>query len=156
MYIKGLVLDRENESPRVLLRDMKNRHRISIDIGPFEANALIIELENIRMPRPLTHDIIAQLLKKHGFAIQYIELANTPDDGLTARICYDNGGNEFSLDVRPSDAMVLAAKTKASLYIRQETLRNCETDDGPASGAVGCEENEILFSSDDENHLKIM
>lgn len=156
MFIKGIVMDREKDAPMVLLLDKKNRYKATVEIGPFEANALIVELENIHMPRPLTHDIIAQLFRKHGFSVQFIELNSQQQDGFSAKLFYAHGGDDYAMEMRPSDAMVLAAKTGAALFVRRDGVRSCDLDDAPAAGAGECEEDEILFSPADDGHPKLM
>ena len=156
LFIKGITMDREKETPKVLLKDDKNDYELSLDIGPFEANALIIELEKIRMPRPLTHDIISQFMKKHGFSLQFIELSERPENGYAARLFYTHGREEFTLDVRPSDALVLAAKTGAALFVRKKDLTPCGADSAAASGVTSYGEAAILFASDEGPPTKLM
>ncbi len=149
-------MNREQESTSVLLQDEADNRRLSLEIGPFEANALIIELESIRMPRPLTHDIIAQLMKRHGFAIRYIELTRRQDGGYGAFLFYTHDREKYSLSLRPSDALVLAAKTGASVYMREEEFNKCGAEETAVSGFTETGDCELLFSRDNDGSMKLM
>lgn len=98
----------EHGEPSVLLEDPRSGRILSITIGPFEASALIIKLEGIVPPRPLTHDLLADLFLEAGFSLDYAELFDK--GGSRARLFYRKDGQYTTKEVRPSDALALSLR----------------------------------------------
>jgi len=108
--VAGVALDGESDIPTVLMRDISGMFLITVPVGAFEASAIIIELEGLHPPRPLTHDLLAEFLRRHRFMLQSFELYERLDDGYLGRIRYRKGLKSFSMEVRPSDGIALALR----------------------------------------------
>ncbi len=108
--VAGVALDGESDAPTVLIRDISGLFLITVPVGAFEASAIIIELEGLHPPRPLTHDLLAEFLRRHRFKLQSFELYERLEDGFLSRIRYRKGFKSFSMEVRPSDGIALALR----------------------------------------------
>jgi bifunctional DNase/RNase len=91
-------------------------------VGPFEASAIILELEGICPPRPLTHDLLAELFKEAGYNLDRVELFGSAGSGARARLRYRRGYRRFGKEVRPSDALALALRLHAPIMAEAEML----------------------------------
>jgi bifunctional DNase/RNase len=112
----------ENGEPSVLLENPNSGRVLSIPIGPFEASALIIELEGIVPPRPLTHDLLAELFTEAGFSLEFAELFG--EGGAKARLSYRKDGGTAVKEVRPSDALALALRLRAPIMAESSILKD--------------------------------
>jgi len=106
--------------PVVALEDPETGRRLDIPIGPFEASAVILELEGIVPPRPLTHDLLAQVFEEAGFRLEGAELFGR--GGERARLTYRRGEARAEKEVRPSDALALALRLGAPITARASML----------------------------------
>lgn len=123
--VKGVAMPSEEDAPVVILEEDGGTGEFSIAIGAAEAGAILMELEGISTPRPLTHELVAQVFKEQGISIRRIELYGLygPDeDGYLARMEYGRGLRTWTRDVRPSDALALAVATGAPVYAHQSLL----------------------------------
>jgi uncharacterized protein len=111
LRIRGVSL--ENDEPIVILEDRATDRRIRIPVGPYEASAIILELECISPPRPLTHDLLADFFEEGGFSLDAVELFGQSASGPRARLSYRKGVRKFEKEVRPSDALALALRLDA-------------------------------------------
>lgn len=103
----------DGEEPRVLLEDRATGLGLEIPVGPFEASAVILHLEGIIPPRPLTHDLLAQLFEESGFSLERVELFG--EGGERARLSYRKDDSRREKEVRPSDALALALRLGAPI-----------------------------------------
>ena len=122
--VRGIALDKETEMPIVILQDSEKRNTMTITIGPFEASAIIIEMEGVCPPRPLTHDIITRLFTAHKFTLQNLEIYGTRGDKYLSRIRYSKGIRKYSMEIRPSDGIALALRMEAEIYVAANLLEN--------------------------------
>jgi uncharacterized protein len=99
--------------PTAILEEPETGRRLEIPIGPFEASAVILELEGIVPPRPLTHDLLAQVFEEAGFRLEGVELFG--EGGARARLSYFKGEERAEKEVRPSDALALALRLGAPI-----------------------------------------
>jgi bifunctional DNase/RNase len=117
----------ENDEPIVILEDRATDRRISLPVGPYEASAIILELECITTPRPLAHDLLAYFFLEGGFCLDEVELFGEPDSGARARLSYRRGLRRFEKEVRPADALALALRLNVeviaedSMFARRDT-----------------------------------
>jgi bifunctional DNase/RNase len=111
LRIRGVSM--ENDEPIVILEDRATDRRFQIPIGPFEASAIILELECITPPRPLTHDLLADFFEEGGFSLDEVELFGEPDSTSRALLFYRKGIRKYEKEVRPSDALALALRLDA-------------------------------------------
>lgn len=103
------------DSPTVLLRDSSGDRCIAVPVGAFEASAIIIEIEGLKPPRPLTHDLLAELFIRHGFKFRSFEIYGRSDEGFLGRIRYRKGVRHYSMEVRPSDGIAIALRLEAPI-----------------------------------------
>lgn len=115
LSVEGVVLEDEGESPTVLLRDSSGEYLMPVPVGAFEASAIIIEIEGIKPPRALTHDLIAELALRHRFRMIEFLLYGRTDEGFLGRIAYRKGLRSWTMEVRPSDGIALALRLGAPI-----------------------------------------
>lgn len=113
--VHGVAVDGGDGMPVVLLLDPSACSGLPLQVGPFEASAIIIELEGIAPPRPLTHDLLAAVFQEGGLRLERAELFGNPETGPRARLVYRRGLARRSREVRPSDAIALALRLKAPI-----------------------------------------
>jgi len=117
--IKQLVLD-QTLSPVVLLSDQEETQVLPIWVGPFEAQAIALALQGILTPRPLTHDLIHSLCENLGAEIKRVLVQDIRDGTYYAELYLRQGEKEIVIDARPSDAIALALRANAPLYINEK------------------------------------
>lgn len=115
MTVAGVALDDGSGSPAVLLRDRGGALFLSVPVGPSEAGAVIMEVEGLHPPRPLTHDLIATLFSRHRFRLEGFDLYGRDGLGFVGRLRYRAGWRRFSMEVRPADGIALALKMGAPI-----------------------------------------
>ncbi len=122
LAVKGIALEEETRMPILILKEKDSDRLLPLQIGPFEASAIIMQLEGIEPPRPLTHDILAEFFKRHNFHMLCLEIYGIIDNKQTARMLYRKGRKTFSMEVRPSDGIALALKLAAQICCTSEVL----------------------------------
>ncbi len=105
MKVSGIALDPFTNTPIVILKDTGNEKTLPIWIGFMEASSIAMELEKTPRVRPITHDLVKNLLEKLKFIVTKVEVTDLRDDTFYARIYLKRDGEEYSLDSRPSDAI---------------------------------------------------
>jgi uncharacterized protein len=123
MKVKGLVVDPISKMPIVLLQDISSDRVLPIWIGVFEANAIALVMESIETPRPMTHDLLKNLLEKTGVVIEKIVVNDVQSNTFFALIHCQHQGRKVIVDSRPSDAIALALRTKSPIYVRDEVVK---------------------------------
>src|SRR5574340_1039901 len=113
MSVGGLTLDPVTKTPIVILRDTENKLNLPIWIGLLEATAIATELEGIKMARPMTHDLLRNVLAELGATVQCVEITDLKDNTYFALIHIHINGAERTIDARPSHAISLAMRTKS-------------------------------------------
>ncbi len=119
MNVKGIVRDPLTLIPIVILSDESGKKTLKIWIGNYEADAIAIALENISTPRPLTHDLTRNILKKLGANILSVVVTDLRENTYYAEIELELLGQKFRIDSRPSDAIALALRFKAPIFVDQ-------------------------------------
>ena len=122
MSVGGLTLDPVTKTPIVILKDMDNKLNLPIWIGLLEATAMATELEGIKMARPMTHDLLRNILSEMGGAIESVQITDLKENTYYALIHLNVAGRAFSIDSRPSDAIALALRTKSPIYVAKAVL----------------------------------
>ena len=120
--IKGIALEEESQLPIVILHNKEKNLLLPIHVGPFEASAIIVEMEGVRPPRPLTHDLLAQLFQKHRLRLLYVEIYGRLEDRHLARINYRSVFSRHSMEVRPSDGLALAIRLRAPIRVAENIV----------------------------------
>lgn len=129
MRVKGLMMDPTSNVPIVILRDEDNSRFLPIWIGIFEANAIALKLEGIDPPRPMTHDLMVGLLDHLKTEIVKIVISALKENTFFAQIFLRSNGTESVVDSRPSDAIALALRTEAPIYVTAEVLERATSED---------------------------
>ncbi|MCM2313707.1 MAG: bifunctional nuclease family protein [Thermoanaerobaculia bacterium] len=127
MTVKGLMLDPISNSPIVVLRDDDDSTLLPIWVGVFEANAIALKLENYETPRPMTHDLLKGILGAMDAKVIRVVVNELRDSTFFARIVLSVGGNESEVDARPSDAIALALRVDAPIFVDQSVLDQAQT-----------------------------
>jgi len=124
MTVGGLTLDPVTKTPIVILKDSENKLNLPIWIGLLEATAMATELEGIKMARPMTHDLLRNVLGELGASVEAIEVTDLRDNTYFALIYLEIGGQRMTIDCRPSDAISLALRTKSPIYVAKKVLES--------------------------------
>jgi bifunctional DNase/RNase len=122
MEIKGLLMDPVSNMPVVILRDTEKGHFLPIWVGIFEANAIALEMEKVSTPRPMTHDLLKNLLGELDAHVDRIVINDLRENTFFARIHLTRGDSTLSVDSRPSDAIALALRSQADIFVEEEVL----------------------------------
>lgn len=121
--IAGIAIDKTSNSPVVLLREMREKKRIlPIWIGPYEAEAISQGLRGEKFKRPLTHDLILDILRGLKVDVSEVVVSSLEDDTYYAEIYLKKGNAIFKIDSRPSDSLAIASKNKVPIYVEEEVL----------------------------------
>lgn len=120
--IAGIQVSLMSQHRVVLLKELGSERYLPIWIGPYEAEALSIELQQVMVARPLTHDLLRNVIEAMGGVVQYIVVSELRDDTFYARIVISINGRTIEVDSRPSDAMNLAVRTRAPIYVAEEVM----------------------------------
>ena len=127
MEIKGLLMDPVSNMPVVILRDKDDGLFLPIWVGLFEANAIALEMEKIETPRPMTHDLLKNVLTELGTRVERIVINELKDNTFFARIHLTRGDTHFDIDSRPSDAIALALRSRAEIFVEREVLEKSKS-----------------------------
>ncbi len=127
MKVKALVLDPLSNMPMIVLRDEEDKRSLSIWVGLPEANAIALELEKISTPRPMTHDLMKSLVESLGARVNKIVVSDLRDNTFYAVIQLRLGSADITVDSRPSDAIALALRVDAPIFVEEEVLVKAES-----------------------------
>ena len=126
MTIKGLMIDPITNMPIVILKDKEGNRILPIWVGIFEANAIALQIENISTPRPMTHDLLKNVLGDLEANVQKIVVCELKDNTFYAMIYLDRDGKLIAVDSRPSDAIALALRTKSPIYVEESVVESAK------------------------------
>ena len=124
MKVMGIALDVRTNSPIVVLNDMDNRKALPIWIGSAEASAIIRCIEGLVVQRPMTHDLIENIIKQTGYTLTKIEINNVEKETYYATLFLQKGEEIIEIDARPSDAIAIAMRADAPIYVTANVLMN--------------------------------
>ena len=139
VVVETLALDQKNQSPVVILKDAMGDRKVPIWIGHPEASVIAMELSGRKFPRPLTHDLMASVLKGLKVRVQRVEICDLVENTFFAKIYLELAGEILCVDARPSDSIALALKTKAKIYADAK-LFSSEIDSLLASAGTSSED----------------
>jgi bifunctional DNase/RNase len=138
MKVAGLMLDPQSKSPVVLLKDGEAGTTLPIWIGILESAAIAYALEGVQPSRPMTHDLLKMLLEELGARIPRIDIDALEDNVFHAKIHLEApGGGRRLVDSRPSDALAIALRVSADIYVEEKVLRKASTVDVKQSTEEG-------------------
>ena len=125
MKVMGIALDTRTGSPIVVLHDKENRRALPIWIGSAEASAIIRKIENLSVSRPMTHDLIISIIEKTGYKLEKIEINDVEKDTYYATLYIkDDKDNIIEIDSRPSDAIAIAIRVDAPIFVTANVISN--------------------------------
>ena len=130
MKVRGLALDPLSNLPIIILRDDDEKRSLPIWIGIYEANAIALELEKIETPRPMTHDLIKNILETIEARVQKVVVTDLKENTFYAVLHLQVGTTEYTVDSRPSDAIALALRVGAPIYVDEEVVRKAKSLEG--------------------------
>jgi bifunctional DNase/RNase len=122
MTVRGIALDPITNMPIVILKDPEERRALPIWVGIFEANAIALELEKVSTPRPMTHDLLKNILEGLGITVQQIIVNDLKENTFYATIELNYNGSVVSIDSRPSDAIALALRVNAPIFVTETVV----------------------------------
>lgn len=123
MTIKGLGIDPITNMPIIVLRDLEGQRTLPIWVGVFEANAIALQMENVQTPRPMTHDLLKSVLDGLSARVERIVVCALKDNTFYATIHMKTEHGNQAVDARPSDAIALALRAGAPIYVDDSVLR---------------------------------
>jgi uncharacterized protein len=126
MTIKGLMVDPITNMPIIILRDADGQRVLPIWVGIFEANAIALQMENISTPRPMTHDLLRNVIEDLSGRITKIVVSDLRDNTFYALIYVDTGSDFVAIDARPSDAIALALRAQAPIFVEESVIDNAK------------------------------
>jgi hypothetical protein len=129
MTIKGLMIDPVTNMPIVILRDTDNQRTLPIWVGPVEANAIALQIENVAPQRPMTHDLLRTILVELDAALVRIVIADLREGTFYAYLELRRGENTLFIDARPSDAIALSLRAKAPVFVDTQVLDQAKSID---------------------------
>jgi uncharacterized protein len=139
MKISGLMPDPMTNMPIVVLKDNVSGTVLPIWVGAYEANAIALEIEKITTPRPMTHDLLKNLLIGLETIVRKVVVTELRDDTFFAVIWLEREGQMIAIDSRPSDALALALRMDCPIFVEDEVLKNSKVA-GNVNDRVSSEE----------------
>ncbi len=129
MTIKGLMVDPITNMPIIILRDKDGQRVLPIWVGVFEANAIALQMENVTTPRPMTHDLLKNVIADLKADIQKIVVSDLRENTFYALIYLMVNGEPVAIDARPSDAIALALRAQAPIFVEDRVIDHAKTVD---------------------------
>jgi bifunctional DNase/RNase len=129
MTIKGLMVDPITNTPIVILRDKEGDRVLPIWVGIFEANAIALQVENVSTPRPMTHDLLRNVIHDLKATVDKIVVSDLQENTFYALIHLTMNGETIAIDARPSDAIALALRTRAPIFVEDSVIDSARTAD---------------------------
>jgi bifunctional DNase/RNase len=135
MTIRGLMVDPITNMPIIILRDRDGQRVLPIWVGVYEANAIALQMENVTTPRPMTHDLLKNVIQDLRATIDKIVVSDLKENTFYALIHLTVNGEGMAIDARPSDAIALALRARAPIFVEDRVIDNAKTlDFAPEKG----------------------
>ncbi len=132
MDVKALIVDPIANVPVVILRDAEEKNFLPIWVGVFEANAIALQMEGVTTPRPMTHDLLRNVIRQIEGDVVRVVINNLEENTFYAQIHIKVANRELTVDSRPSDAIALALRTKSPLFVEEAVLEKSRSSDDSA------------------------
>jgi len=129
MKVSGLTIDPITGTPIVILKDLQEKKAIPIWIGIFEASAIATELEKVKFSRPMTHDLLKDILGTLQVTLMRIEIQDLRNNTFFASIFLERDGQTFIVDARPSDAIALALRVGSPIFVEEKVIEKSRSID---------------------------
>jgi uncharacterized protein len=154
VVVAGIGIASPSSTPLLLLKEREGERVLPVGIGPLEAQAIAMPLQRVQPPRPMTHDVFAEVIASLGGHLRRVELTHLADNTFHARLMLEHAGQQQSIDVRPSDAVALAVRTETPIYVAEEVLDRAgivpqqptDVEDQPESAGLRVEVDESKLS----------
>jgi hypothetical protein len=142
--IRGLMMDPSSGTPIIILKDVNSETMLPIWVGAYEANAIALEIEKIAPQRPMTHDLLRNVILEMGASVERVVVTELRDNTFFAMInMKDRAGDSVMIDARPSDAIALALRVDCPIFVNEEVIQ-------ASRNTVTSEEEEGASGSEDE------
>jgi bifunctional DNase/RNase len=151
MTIKGLTVDPVTNMPIVILHDDQDRRILPIWVGVFEANAIALQIENVHTPRPMTHDLLRNVIQDLQASVERVVVSDVKDNTFFAHIHLNTPAGKVAVDARPSDAIALALRTRSPIWVEESVIDNAKTIDASTAKVDGERLHQWLESLDPED-----
>lgn len=151
MKIRGLMMDPVTNMPIVILKDVDGNSVLPIWVGVYEANAIALEIEKVTTPRPMTHDLIKNLLMGLGSGLRKVVVSELKDDTFYAVIWMEREGEMIAIDSRPSDALALALRLDCPIFVEDDVLKSSKVSNAVSDKANSEELRRWLENLSDED-----
>ncbi|MBI4470526.1 MAG: bifunctional nuclease family protein [Acidobacteria bacterium] len=122
--VRGLILDPTNNSPIVILKDLTSESLLPIWIGVYEANAIAMEIEKSVAQRPMTHDLVKNIVDQLGASVERVVINDLVDNTFYALLELNLNGSKVLIDSRPSDAIALALRSDCPIFVSEHVMQN--------------------------------
>ncbi len=122
MKVTGLTIDPFTNMPIIILKDLEEKMALPIWIGLIEASAIATELEKIQLARPMTHDLMKNILSELEVKVEKVEINDLADNTFYASVYLNSGGKQLLMDSRPSDAIAIALRTNAPIFVEKKVM----------------------------------
>jgi bifunctional DNase/RNase len=129
MTIKGLMVDPITNTPIIILRDKDGERVLPIWVGLPEANAIALQIENISTPRPMTHDLLRNVIQDLKASVHKVVVCDLQENTFYALIYLSLAGETVAVDARPSDAIALALRSRAPIFVEDTVIEHAKTVD---------------------------
>ena len=151
MKIRGLMMDPVTNMPIVILKDAEGKSVLPIWVGVYEANAIALEIEKVATPRPMTHDLIRNILRGMTSGVRKVVVSELKDDTFFALIWIEHKGEMISIDARPSDALAVALRLDCPIYVDDDVLKSSKVSNAVSDKANSEELRRWLENLNDED-----
>jgi bifunctional DNase/RNase len=151
MKIRGLMVDPSTQQPIVILKDLEGNTVLPIWVGLFEASAIALEVEKATTARPMTHDLLRNLIHGLNAQVQRVVVSELRNDTFFAVIWLEQGGETITIDARPSDALALALRSDCPIFVSEDVLRTAKIIPNPADQATPEDLKNWLENLNDED-----
>jgi bifunctional DNase/RNase len=139
----------------VVLKEIDTDRFLPIWIGPFEADAITVQLQQIQVARPLTHDLLKNIIDEMGAKVSHVMVSELKNDTFYARIVMDLNGQSLEIDARPSDAIALAVRVRAPLFVAEEVMELASIVPEPSLEEIEAEGGTAPISEEEEAQLSV-
>jgi bifunctional DNase/RNase len=127
MTIKGLMIDPITNMPIIVLRDQEGQRILPIWVGVFEANAIALQIENVQTPRPMTHDLLKNVIADLNASVERIIVCDLKENTFYATIQLRSTAGTVVIDARPSDAIALALRTSSPIFVEEDVIQDAKS-----------------------------
>ena len=136
MNFKGLMIDPITNMPIIILRDQEGQRILPIWVGVFEANAIALQIENVQTPRPMTHDLLKNIIDDLSAQVERIVVTELKENTFYALIHLRKNGHAIEVDARPSDAIALALRTRSPIFVEEAVIQNARSVDNSRESSM--------------------